>query len=128
VTDTQHDIDLAIELDALQAIGRALASVQDPKTRRRILHWANERFCAEAAPAAEVHDAAEQDPALTVDGIELFGETARPDEMDVSMDVSVAVVAAAREASDANDDQSLDSLLRSLGGDIRRLAALWQAA
>jgi len=123
VTDLRHDIDLVVELDALQAIGRALASVQDPKTRRRILHWANERFCAEAEPAAEVHDATKQDPALTVDGIELFGETARPDEIDVSMDVSVAAA-----ASDANDDQSLDSLLRSLGGDIRRLAALWQTA
>ena len=127
MTDLQHDIDLAVELDALQAIGRALASVQDPKTRRRILHWANERFCAEAEPVAEVHDAAKQDPALTVDGIELFGETARPDEMDVSVAVA-AEACDVSDVSDANDAQSLDSMLRSLGGDIRRLAALWQAA
>jgi len=127
VTDLRHDIDLVVELDALQAIGRALASVQDPKTRRRILHWANERFCAEAEPAVEAREAATQDPALTVDGIELFGETAPLDEMDVSVTVAAAACDA-RDGNDGNDDQSLDSLLRSLGGDIRRLAALWQTA
>jgi hypothetical protein len=122
--ESQHDQELNIELEALQAIGRALARVQDPTTRRRILHWANERFCAAPEPAVEARDVATQDPALTVDGIELFGETAPIDDVDLS----VTVAAAACEASDANGDQSLDSLLRSLGGDIRRLAALWQAA
>src|SRR5262249_3523610 len=69
-----HDNELAIELDALQAIGRALARVNDPKTRRRILQWANERFGEmPSAPIHEERPAAAADPSLTVDGVELFG-------------------------------------------------------
>ena len=124
---SQPDNDLTLELDALQAIGQALARVQDPKTRRRILLWANERFCEAVETPVEIRQSPEDDPALTVDGIEFFGETAPPDpdEMDVSITSNVAAI----EALDtSDDDQSLDSLLRAFAGDIRRLATLWQSA
>ena len=133
VANSQQDHELVVELEALQAIGLALARVQDPKTRQRILQWATERFCEGAAPAVDVRNAATPDPSLTVDALDLFGETAPLDEMDLC----VTVAAEASDAIDAidvchaeaaSDDQSLDSLLRAFAGDIRRLAALWQAA
>jgi len=123
--ESQPDNDLTVELDALQAIGQALARVQDPKTRRRIIHWANERFCEAVETPVEIRQSPEDDPALTVDGVELFGETAPPDEMDVSITSTVEAITA---VDTSGDDQSLDSLLRAFAGDIRRLATLWQSA
>src|SRR5262245_18619960 len=113
-----HDNELAIELDALQAIGRALARVNDPKTRRRILQWANERFGEmPSAPIHEERPAAAADPSLTVDGVELFGETPQPAEL-----------APAPARAPSRDDQPLDALVRGFASDIRQLAVLWQGA
>src|SRR3954471_24099426 len=41
---------IAVELDAMQAIARALAAVRDPHVRQRVLQWANERFNIAPAP------------------------------------------------------------------------------
>jgi hypothetical protein len=41
---------IAVELDAMQAIARALAAVRDPHIRQRVLQWANERFNIAPAP------------------------------------------------------------------------------
>jgi len=35
---------VAVELEAMQAIARALGGIRDPQIRRRVLQWANERF------------------------------------------------------------------------------------
>jgi hypothetical protein len=35
---------VAVELEAMQAIARALAGIRDPQIRQRVLQWANERF------------------------------------------------------------------------------------
>jgi hypothetical protein len=35
---------VAVELEAMQAIARALAGIRDPHIRQRVLQWANERF------------------------------------------------------------------------------------
>ena len=35
---------IAEELEAMQAIARALAGIRDPQIRQRVLQWANERF------------------------------------------------------------------------------------
>lgn len=35
---------IAVELDAMQAIARALAGIRDPQVRRRVVQWANDRF------------------------------------------------------------------------------------
>jgi hypothetical protein len=41
---------IAVELDAMQAIARALAGIRDPQIRHRVLQWANERFNHGPAP------------------------------------------------------------------------------
>ena len=35
---------VAVELEAMQAIARALGGIRDPQIRQRVLQWANERF------------------------------------------------------------------------------------
>jgi hypothetical protein len=35
---------IAVELEAMQAIARALGGIRDPQIRQRVLQWANERF------------------------------------------------------------------------------------
>lgn len=35
---------IAVELEAMQAIARALGGISDPQIRQRVLQWANERF------------------------------------------------------------------------------------
>lgn len=41
---------IAVELEAMQAIARALAGIRDPQIRQRVLQWANERFNLGPAP------------------------------------------------------------------------------
>jgi len=41
---------IAVELEAMQAIARALAGIRDPQIRQRVLQWANERFNAGRPP------------------------------------------------------------------------------
>src|SRR3954453_7168969 len=41
---------IAVELEAMQAIARALAAVRDPHTRQRVLQWTNDRFNIAPAP------------------------------------------------------------------------------
>jgi hypothetical protein len=41
---------IAVELDAMQAIARALAAVRDPHIRQRVMQWGNERFNIAPAP------------------------------------------------------------------------------
>jgi hypothetical protein len=55
---------LSVELIALCAVGKALASLEDPEARLRVLRWANERFQpASTAPAQAAAPAEEPAPA-----------------------------------------------------------------
>src|SRR5207249_1175611 len=96
--------ELNIELDAMQTIARALAAVGDPEIRSRILRWTNERFGSRPAgpPSAtkEVRPLA-SDPALSVEGLQLFEEQHE----------AVPVAEAARPPA-AAAQQPLDALVR----------------
>src|SRR3954468_15425900 len=73
---------IAVELEAMQLIATALASVRDPQIRQRVLQWANERF--NAGPTAQppgtrpdtTEDAAES--GLDVEPLYDFFTAARP--------------------------------------------------
>jgi len=83
---------LSVELIAICAIGKALASVEDPEARKRVLRWANERFQPESttpeqalvpapvpSPAAVPALRLAPEPDLTVDGLDdLFEQPAAP--------------------------------------------------
>jgi hypothetical protein len=116
--------ELNLELDAMQTIARALAAIQDPETRLRILRWTTERFgglpaaAPKPAPAARLQPAS--DPSLTVDGVHLFDDDGI---IEMPIEEPVAVIAAA-----ATVDQPLDSLVRGFATDFRALAMQWQRA
>src|SRR5689334_13035755 len=124
--------ELNIELEAMQTIARALASVSDRETRLRILRWTNERFggLAAAAPARPA-TAAEQrasDPSLSVDGVVDLFEDHSVIELAVHeaapLAQPAAVQATAVQAAHAAD-QPLDSLVRGFATEIRALALQW---
>jgi hypothetical protein len=70
--------DVAAELKAIRAMGKALTALDDPAGRRRVLNWALERFGGAELPQlqpAAVMPA--QDPLLRVDNLDdLFGPSA----------------------------------------------------
>jgi hypothetical protein len=72
---------VSAELEAIMVVGRALARLQSPAGRRRVLHWAAERFDAPAAIVEEVGTIASapmalaSDPSLAVDDLgDLFDD------------------------------------------------------
>jgi hypothetical protein len=76
--DSEEDT-LAAEIEAMAAIGRALADLPDAAARARVIRWAQERFdpggaSRSAAPAAEAAD-----PTLEVESLaDVFDDSARP--------------------------------------------------
>ena len=90
---------LDVELIALCAVGKALASLEDPEARMRVLRWASERFRAHSTapsqplapvpvPAPALRLAPEPD--LTVDGLDdLFEEPAAPLPAEIADDSGV---------------------------------------
>jgi hypothetical protein len=72
--------DISDELSAILAVGKALASLNDPEARLRVLRWANERFNASAsledAAAPAPVPAVAVDSALSVDELHAFFEQA----------------------------------------------------
>jgi hypothetical protein len=71
--------DVTGELEALFAVGQALARLQDPAGRRRVLNWALQRF--EAAPAENAavaeREALTSDPTLVVGDLSDFFDAPR---------------------------------------------------
>jgi hypothetical protein len=78
--------DVTAELEAIVAVGKALARLGNPESQRRVLNWAIERFDAppEATTVASVTvtnmavpDPLLSDPTLQVDGLEDLFDGAR---------------------------------------------------
>jgi hypothetical protein len=121
---------LTQELEAMAAIGDALASLSDPAMRQRVLRWAAERFGTGTLPqtlsrAAEepvVAAVASADPCLAIDSLsDMFGATVVVEEIDDY--VAEAPVAAVSETT-----QPLDVMLRSFAADFLRLTEEWKGA
>ena len=95
---------LDVEIIAICAVGKALASLEDPEARMRVLRWANERFqlaltaplqapapapAPLSAPSAALHLAPAPD--LTVDGLaDLFEGSADPPPEEMAEDRGVS--------------------------------------
>lgn len=122
---------MTAELEALQAVGQALANLGNPESRQRVLSWASARFQLEPlvgvpAIAVGVAEAAaivtEPEGELSLEGVaDLFDEH---DEFDADEDLVVqptALVAAVAE------DPGLGSLLDGLVADFQRIALECQA-
>jgi len=104
---------LSVELIAICAVGKALASLEDAEARKRVLRWANERFQpALTAPTQALVPASVPSPAtvpplrlasepdLTVDGLDdLFEQPAAPVAAKVTEDNGV-VQSLAEDLSD----------------------------
>jgi hypothetical protein len=101
----------------MAVVGRALAGLPDPEARARVLRWAVERFeVGEAAGRSATAARGAEDPALTVDGADLFGrESVGPDESLTLPCPSSAPV-------------GVESLMRGFVTDFQRLVVEWQGA
>ena len=131
---------LSAELDAMHAIGAALARVRDPQARLRVLRWAADRFDAQpaAAPAPPPSAAVAaplSDPTLAVETLhELFEPPASDDVLLEIFDVpAMHAIAAAPEAASAprkprEEPARLDALVRGFAAEFQRLAIEWQRA
>ena len=131
---------LSAELEAMHAIGAALARVRDPQARLRVLRWAADRFDAQpaAAPAPQPSAAVAaplSDPTLAVETLhELFETPASDDVLLEIFDVpAMHAIAAAPEPASAprkprEEPARLDALVRGFAAEFQRLAIEWQRA
>ena len=108
--------DLADELDALAVIGRTLGGL-DPAARDRVLRWAMERFDAsQRATQTAASGRRVQDPALSVDGAELFGPKRPAERVDETLTLPGPSTA----------PRGVDSMVRGFVTDFQRLVIEWQ--
>ena len=123
--------DVTAELEAILAIGQALARLHNPDGRRRVLNWALERFSVEpdanvVAPAAPTADAA----LLVEDLTDLFDglhgtELRASDGLDETLDDLFDLPALAPHEeipSVARDERRLNVLVPDLISALRRFA------
>ena len=114
---------LARELAALEAVGRALAQLQDVESRARVLRWATERFDAPHPRPADAAQRPAGDPTLAVDDLTEMFEGARTDD-----DGARVVTPPPEPQAPRRPDAPLDSLVRSFAVDLRRAGQEWQRA
>lgn len=129
------------EIEAIRAVGSALARLPDAGSRERVLRWAAERFQIEPTIAVPVatpsHVMASQvrvpDSTLSVDGLqEFFPVRARTDDA-LSVDAETCTqplfeTAQVEETPVLVHDETpkLDSMVHSFVADFQRLASDWQ--
>jgi transcription elongation factor Elf1 len=134
------------EVEAIRAVGRALAQLPDAASRVRVLRWASERFqiditladaraAAPSSPAAAFQRADVQDPTLSVEGVhEMFPAEAHDrGDMEPMMAAADTMIAdqsplfvesrpVVVETPRAEETPRLDSMLGTFVSDFRRLA------
>jgi hypothetical protein len=109
------------EVDAMAAIGHALADLTDFAARQRVLRWAAERFAIDSAqPAAAVltivpaQAQVTQDPDLAVDSLsEMFDAPPEPKNTDDDLSATKAPI---------------ETVIRSFAADFQRFAEEWNGA
>lgn len=144
------------EIEAIRAVGRALAQLPDVASRVRVLRWAAERFEIDAtlgaAAAGFVHHAAQAneaaDPMLSVDGLQdLFKARVAPPVNDSADDLrlestddltlettsgleleSAAHLALETQPMPAPAEPHFESTVHTFVSDFQRLALDWQTA
>lgn len=115
------DVDpISAELDAMRVVAAAIARLDDPESRRRVLRWIGERFDA-SQPGAQPPDAAHAhapavqghsepaDAALSIDGVDLMFEAERE---------GVRIEGA--------EPRSIQAMVSGFIADFQRLAIEWQ--
>jgi hypothetical protein len=135
--------DLSAELDAMRAIGAALARVHDPLARARVLRWAAERFqtppiaAAAALPLSPLAmPALVDDPTLGVETLHELFDAPVEDDLHEMLELPKAVAPHAADASDSSpaprkpreEPARLDALVRGFAAEFQRLAIEWQRA
>jgi len=97
---------IAVELDAMQAIARALAGIRDPQIRQRVLQWANERFNHRPAPqppgGRTVVTETVDESSLDVEPLYDFFNAPRPTAQSQSSQAAAAPIANATAAPAAD--------------------------
>lgn len=93
---------IAVELDAMQAIARALGGIRDPQIRQRVLQWANERFNVGPTPqpprGRTVVTESVEEGGLDVEPLYDFFDVPRPTTQSHSSQAAPAPVANATAA------------------------------
>lgn len=88
--------DLTAELEALQAVGQALANLGNPESRQRVLRWAAERFQIEPSSSLPVMAVAvaeppavvtETDCELSLEGVADLFDVRQPPRMERASDL-----------------------------------------
>jgi hypothetical protein len=108
--------DLADELDALAVVGRTLSGL-DRAARDRVLRWAVERFDV-SDPGTGTGAIARQceDPALSVDGVELFDRKSAAERVDEALTIP----------GPSTTPPGVESMVRGFVMDFQRLVIEWQ--
>ena len=123
-TSQTTDEALNAELEALNTIARALASVPDRSARARILGWVNDRFADDGSeplpaeprlprvPAVAAVAVAAADPTLTVGSLDDMFESAPP----------------AEAPKPPAGKQPVETLIKGFVTDFNQLVVEWQGA
>jgi transcription elongation factor Elf1 len=117
--------DVANEVQVMLTIARALMELRDPESRTRVLRWATDRIHVDQTVAHSVtspHRApTPADPDLAIDEIQdLFADS----KANSKANIANAEPAPAKRHADGG----VESMIRSLAADFRRLAIEWQGA
>ena len=119
-------IDVTLELDVLQAVGRALARLDDLDAQRRVICWINDRFQQGAAPIQPSTDK-QMSSARRGTGAPGADTLLGVEELSDFFERPGATQTMHREA-EAESNQGVDSLVRSFVTDFQRLALEWKGA
>lgn len=123
--------DVAVEVEAMGQMARALAMLPDAASRARVLRWAIDRYQVDLTPTVVTPIAARPgqapkastcaDPMLEVESLDdLFALT--PPTTINEDDLSLAEPATPAQGS------GVESMIRSFAADFRRFALEWQGA
>lgn len=117
--------DVTVELEVIQAVGRALARLPDADAQKRVINWINDRFQSASTPVASTRgghgDTVIADAQLAVEELSEFFE------QPVTVARTAPPVTLHREAAEP-EPAGIDALVRGFVSDFQRVALEWQGA
>lgn len=126
--------DVTLELEVIQAVGRALAKLPDGEAQRRVVRWINDRFQPSAVAASSDRSdhpgpgSAIADPFLAVGELEDLFEVPGAKPPTMHREAAARPIAAAQIAKAPEPEPGIDSLVRGFVSDFQRVALEWQGA